>query len=238
MEQSSRSPDKEKATFKDLTANPLSPLIEIPLDLSITPKKDHRRTMSAESPTRAPTTPRRFGSLTHSPRLRDLARRARSPEMLPAPSSPSKRSAPVTPVGPQFWSAKTSAPNSPNPRWMLPSPRNIPESPNTTLQAFEIPESPTPSPRVPRVSFSFNVNAGTPTKLLVEFRGGPSWLSLPRDKSKLGLDLFAPFAQGQEDTNSLDLIELKPLCQLRGYVRLSSLECCNLIRLSSGRLLG
>lgn len=216
MEQSSRSPDKEKATFKDLIATPLSPLIETPPDPPITPKKDHRRTMSAESPNPTPTTPRRFGSLTHSPRLRDLARRARSPEMMPAPPSPSKRSAPVTPVGPRFWSVKTSAPNSPNPRWMLPSPRKNPESPTTTVQTVEVPESPTPSPRLPRVSFSFNVNAGTPKKPLVEFRGGASWLSLPRDKSKLGLDLFAPFAQGQEDTNCLDLIELKPLCQFRG----------------------
>ena len=87
----------------------------------------------------------------------------------------------------------------------------------TTVEAVEVPESPTPSPRLSRrVSFSFNVNVGTPTKPLVDFRGGASRLSLPRDKSKLGLDLFSPCAQGQESINCLDLLELKPLCQFRG----------------------
>ncbi|KAJ5681376.1 uncharacterized protein N7477_001316 [Penicillium maclennaniae] len=165
--------------------------------------------MSAESstPTLVPSTPRRFGSLTHSPRLRDLARRARLLE---------KKSAPVTPVGPRFWSVKTSTPSTPAPRWMLPLPRKVPETPMTSVKTVEVPESPTPSPRLPcRVSSSFDANVGTPKKPLVNFRGGASWLSLPRDKSKLGLDLFSPCAQGQEDINCLDLMELKPLCHFR-----------------------
>ncbi|KAJ5128255.1 hypothetical protein N7448_001972 [Penicillium atrosanguineum] len=193
--------------------------MENPPDPSITPKKEHHRSMSADTsnPTLTPTTPRRFGSLTHSPRLRDLARRACSPEKRSAPLSPLKRSAPVTPVGPRFWSVKSSAPTSPAPRWMLPSPRKIPESSMTIVESLEVPESPTPSPRLPRrVIFSFNVNVGTPMKPLVDFRGGMSWLSLPRDKSKLGLDLFSSCAQGQENINCLDLMELKPLCQFRG----------------------
>lgn len=171
-----------------------------------TPKKEHRRTVSMSE---APRTPlQRFSSLAHSPRLHDVARRARSP-------SPLKRSAPVTPVGPRFWSVKISAPNTPAPRWQLPSPLKGPESPTktkTAVETVEVPESPTPSPRLA----SAFVNVATPAKPLVGFRGGPSWLSLPRDKSRLGLDLFWPCAHSQEEINCLDIMELKPLCQFRG----------------------
>ena len=206
MEQLPRSPDNEM--FKELPALPLSPLME---NSSIkspmkTPKKEHRRTVSMSE---APRTPlQRFSSLAHSPRLHDLARRARSP-------SPLKRSAPVTPVGPRFWSVKISAPNNPASRWQLPSPLKGPESPTktkTAVETVEVPESPTPSPRLA----SAFVNVATPAKPLVGFRGGPSWLSLPRDKSRLGLDLFWPCAHSQEEINCLDIMELKPLCQFRG----------------------
>lgn len=200
MEQLPRSPEKE--LFKELPTLPLSPLMETPFTESPmkTPKKEHRRTVSMSE---APRTPlQRFSSLTHSPRLHDLARRARSP-------SPLKRSAPVTPVGPRFWSVRASAPNTPTPRWQLLSPLKRPQSPTkakTAVETVEVLESPA----------SVFVNIATPAKPLVGFRGGPSWLPLPRDKSTLGLDLFWPCAHGQEEINCLDIMELKPLCQFRG----------------------
>lgn len=208
MEQLPRSPDNE--LFKELPALPLSPLMETLFTESPikTPKKEHRRTVSMSE---APRTPlQRFSSLAHSPRLHDLARRARSP-------SPLKRSAPVTPVGPRFWSVKTSAPNTPAPRWQLLSPMKRPESPTktktkTAVETVEVPESPPPSPRLASVF----VNIATPAKPLVGFRGGPSWRFLPRDKSTLGLDLFWSCADNQEGINCLDIMELKPLCQFRG----------------------
>jgi len=186
MEQPPHSPDKE--VFKKSPTFPLSPLIESPFTESKSPmgspKKLHRRTVSMSEASSTPI--QRFSSFTHSPRLRDLARRARSP-------SPLKRSAPVTPVGPRFWSVRTSAPTTPAPHWQFRSPKK--------LETVEVPESPTPSPRS-------TPNIATPIRPL-ELLGGASWLTLPRDKARLGLDLFWP------EEITFDLVEMEPLCQFR-----------------------
>lgn len=137
--------------------------------------------------------PKRRRSLTLVPsRFLELSRRARS-------RSPVKHSAPTTPVFP--WSPSLTPLKAPD------------EYKETTVEAIEIPASPRLAPIIHRPVHKPEI--ATPKEPLMNFRGGCSWDSLPRDKETLGLDLFWPCRPNMDETNCLSVKEIKPLCQFR-----------------------
>lgn len=104
--------------------------------------------------------------------------------------------------------------NSPSP-----APRRLP-SPSPDRPVTPSPRPVISSPRLlSRASSPFPAiwQDGTPAKPLLEFRGGAAWDSIPRNRATLGLDLFWPCMDDNDDDDMdcLSLSELEPLCQFR-----------------------
>ncbi|KAJ5313062.1 hypothetical protein PENANT_c018G02503 [Penicillium antarcticum] len=94
---------------------------------------------------------------------------------------------------------------------------------STTARAVEI-VSPPP---VTLLSSPTTLDLATPVKLILLFRGGPSWAELPRIKSTLELDLFSTIDKEEKDDGILTIVELKPLCEFRN---LRSLKLTGMLR--------
>lgn len=76
--------------------------------------------------------------------------------------------------------------------------------------------SPSPAPPISRQVTPPADDFGTAEKPFTGFRGGATWLDLPRTKKTLGLDLSWPCTDETKEPVRLDILELEPLCQFRG----------------------
>lgn len=199
------------------------------------PKREKRRHLSM-SDIRTTISLQRRASVSKSSLFKEFKRTLRSP-------SPVKTLAPANPVTSRNWLAKSTA----SVASLLPfhSPLNRSDSPKeTSVETTEVPASPapvspllpfslpdrpsTPSPRLvipsprllSRASSPFPAiwQEGTLAKPLLAFRGGAAWDLIPRNRASLGLDLFWPFVDDNENDNMncLSINELEPLCQFRG----------------------
>lgn len=215
-----------KETSKELPKNQ-------PRKISL-PKQGRRRHLSM-SDIRSTITPQ-TQSLVSKPssRFKELGRRMRSP-------SPAKTSAAATPVTSRTWLGKaTPAPRLP----FRSSLKRSCDQKDTTVEVVEVPapasmpilasslrsRSTTPLPRLlsnalpdpPAI-----VETATPAKPLFEFQGGAAWFSFSRTRTTLGLDLFWPCGDDEDDMPCLSIVEMRPLCQFR---RLRSLKLVGMMQ--------
>ncbi|KAJ5929845.1 hypothetical protein N7454_006795 [Penicillium verhagenii] len=156
-------------------------------------------------------------------RLRELGRRVRSP-------SPSQSFPPWSPLGSRLSTLQSSPLKG-----KLPRPRQ------TTIEEIEVPASPPSCLSVPQSNISaslptsqyptstpptdlpssdaavsdYSTETATPKRPLFNFNGGSNWLIIPRSKKSLGLDMFCPYDDSDDDDDR-SLHELKPLCEFRG----------------------
>lgn len=160
--------------------------------------------------------------------------------------SPVKSSAPVTPSRSWFTKSNVSVASllpirsllrhSDSPRETTVDTTEVPASPRPISRRLPSPARPLPSswpsrpgtpspgPVIPfsclqsRASSPFPAvwQDGAPVKPLSEFRGGAAWNLIPRNRASLGLDLFWPCADKNDDEmDCLGLAEMQPLCQFR-----------------------
>lgn len=198
------------------------------------PKRGKRRHLSM-SDIRTTISLQRRASVSKTSRFKEFERSLRSPSLV-------NTSAPATPVMSRSWVAKSTA----SVASLLPfrSPLNRSDRPKeTTVETTDVPASltpvtgrspsplpdcpgtPSPRPVIPsprllsRASSPFPAfwQDGTPAKPITEFRGGSAWNLIPRNRASLGLDLFWPCLDDDNDNmDCLGIKELEPLCQFRG----------------------
>lgn len=105
-------------------------------------------------------------------------------------------------------SPSPAKPVSNSPRLLVHSPK-IHDLKNACLDTVEV-----TSP-LSQVQESPTVDIATPENPLAAFHGGESWKLLMKSKKSLGLDLFWPVQEDQEEPECLSLNELMPLCHFR-----------------------
>lgn len=152
-------------------------------------------------------------------RLRDLGRRVRSP----SPTRPP----PARAFGPRRTLQSTPLKEKLPPRQTTNKEIDVPPSPSRSESRLNVSASMPTSPRLSLTPLAtrarsdagvieYDTEIATPENPLLNFCGGSKWSVIPRNRERLGLDLFRPYTFDRDkDVEMRAQSELKPLCEFR-----------------------
>ncbi|KAJ5893146.1 hypothetical protein N7504_009837 [Penicillium tannophilum] len=191
-----------------------------PLEEPETPPTPNRHRKLSMSDIKSISGLRRSKTMTAATsRLRDLGRRVRSP----SPTRPP----PARAFGPRRTLQSTPLKEKLPPRQTTNKEIDVPPSPSRSESRLNVSASMPTSPRLSLTPLAtrarsdagvieYDTEIATPENPLLNFCGGSKWSVIPRNRERLGLDLFRPYTFDRDkDVEMRAQSELKPLCEFR-----------------------